>query len=377
MNRVLFCSALVLLFASGLAADAPVAAAKAPAFEVSGWIPYWREATGTVDVLSHLQDFTAVMPFGYIVQNDGSLYDAFGMNATSSASSANLLRAVTRAEKVRLVPTVMWSNGAAVGRTLKNGPERRALERRIADLAKARGFDGIDIDFENKSAATRLYFSLFLEGLYARMGDEFVYCSIEPRTPPSSVFAVLPKKLEYANDYAAINRYCDRVQIMAYDQGTIDLTLDAAASSTPYVPVADPRWVEKVVNLAARYISKKKLIIGIPTYGYEYNLIPLAQGFRYDLDWAFDPDYATELAGSLGIMPRRNAAGELSFTYGGATEQLASATPDPLHIVWWSDAVAVRNKIHLAQKLGVRGVAIFKIDGGEDPGLWNVLPGVK
>lgn len=382
MNRVLFSSIFILLFLPNAAS----AAVKVAPLEVSGWLPYWRVATSTTDVLPHLSSLTSVMPFGYIVQNDGSLYDAFGLNGASATSTVGIFVAAAHAEKVKVVPTVMWSNGAATHAILSNATSRQKLEDDIVAIAKANNFDGIDIDFENKFAKTRPYFSLFLKGLYARMGKKWVYCSIEARTPPASVFDVIPKNLEYANDLVAINNYCDRVNIMTYDQGTIDLRLNTAANSKPYVPIADTKWVEKVINFTAQTISKKKLVIGIATYGYEYDLIPLAQGYRYDINWAFNPRYATDLAAELGLTPSRNSAGEMSFVYQATTTTTANliaavgsagplqATTTPLRIAWWSDASAVNDKIKLAKKLGVRGIALFKLDGGQDPNIWNLLP---
>jgi spore germination protein YaaH len=277
---------------------------------------------------------------------------------------------------------------------------------------KAGNYDGIDIDFEAKQAQTRDYFSTFLKGLYSRMGSKWVYCSIESRMPISDRYgydtAPPADATEYANDYTAINKYCDRVEIMAYDQGSIDVILNQSRAA-PYVPVADPAWVQNVITLAAQTIDKKKILIGIPTYGYEYTVSPLSQGYRYDVDWAFNPGYATQLASLLGVQPVRNSANELSFIYkqndsttaaislasvpgavntttaqGNTTappdavysqKSIAGGIQPPFNIVWWSDAQAIADKVALAQKLGVRGVAIFKFDGGEDKNMWSVLPG--
>ena len=49
-------------------------------FEISGWIPYWRSATGTQDVLPHLSQLTSVMPFGYTMKTDGTLADTAGLS---------------------------------------------------------------------------------------------------------------------------------------------------------------------------------------------------------------------------------------------------------------------------------------------------------
>ena len=159
MRHALFIGIFFLTLISVFVFIVPNArASTATAFEISGWIPYWREATGTVDTLSHMQDFTAVMPFGYIVQNDGSLYDAFGLDATSSTSNAHMLTAVAKAEKVKIIPTVMWSNGAVIDRVLRVASTRQALETAIAALAKKNNFG-------NQRAEPITYPNLFSQGL--------------------------------------------------------------------------------------------------------------------------------------------------------------------------------------------------------------------
>ena len=341
---------------------APQGWVQARALEISGWIPYWRDVAGISETIAHIEAFKEINPFGYTVKKDGTLFDALKINEGLWPSLID----IARKKKVRVIPTIMWSDTDAIHKILSNTKTRIALEDRIATLVKAKGFDGIDINFEGKKAETKQYFSTFLKGLYQRMGKKWVMCTIEARTPLSSRYDTIPKDIKYANDFVAINKYCDRVRIMAYDQGSIDLRLNEAEPG-PYVPVADPKWVEKVIKLAAQTISKNKIVIGVPTYGYEYEVTPLDEGYRYDRLWAFNPKYALDLAVQLNITPKRNSAGEQSFVY--------NSDKIPFNILWWSDANAIKDKIVLAKRLGVAGIAIFKIDGGADPAIWKVITG--
>lgn len=369
--------------------------AKQPALEISGWIPYWRSATGTQEALLHIDKFKEINPFGYSVKTDGTLNDTANLREEPWTT----LIAVAKKKKIRVIPTIMWSNTEAIHAILKNPKTRKAHVNAIAKMVKDNKFDGVDIDYEAKKADTKKYFSLFLKELDIATGKKWLMCTIEARTPLDSRYDTIPKNIRYANDFSVINKHCDRVRIMAYDQGSIDLKLNRLEPG-PYVPVADKRWVEKVMRLTAKTISKKKLVIGVATYGYEYEATPLTEdGYYYDKLWSLNPKYALDLASQLGIAPQRNNAGELSFIYFATTSPVASpslallttdvglsnsasqnatstagrASTTPFHIVWWSDSQAIKNKITLAKKLGLRGVAIFKIDGGADPALWDIL----
>lgn len=382
--------------------------APTPTMEVTGWIPYWRATKGVADVAEHIAQFTSIMPFGFTVTTSGDLYDAANIGLDPWVT----LLATAHANHVKVIPTVMWANGAAIDAVLRDPTSRANHEDQIVSMVTDGNFDGVDIDYEGKMHETKPYFSKFLKELHKKLAakgvKKLLYCTIEARTPLSSLYAGQPPSGagQYANDFRVINRACDRVQLMTYDQETVDVKLTQAASSTPYIPVADPAWVRKVITLAARTISKKKLEIGIATYGYEWQVTPLQNGFKYDLQWAFNPTYATTLASELNLVPQRNRAGELSVSYlptttpqstaqlaaaGGATDtssgsgnQTASTTfsdggtappvAPSFNLLWWSDAKAVSQEVKLAEQLGVKGVAIFKLDGGEDQNIWGVLP---
>lgn len=374
----------------------------AATFEVSGWIPYWRTATGTADVMPNLDKLTEINPFVYTVKSDGTLVDNGSLNEEPWKS----LIAEAKRKKVRVIPTVMWSDREAMHRILSDTKERIALEDRIAALVKNEGYDGIDIDFEGKKADSKEYFSLFLKGLYQRMGNKWVMCTIETRTPMDSRYYGTTPPADagiFANDLKEINKYCDRVRVMAYDQQGVDMKLaaDAEAKGELYAPVGDPAWVEKVINLMAQDIKKSKIQIGVPTYGYEYAVTAYANNqYVYDILWTFNPGYAIPLAAQYNITPERTPWGEMAFSYipqTGATttppisgtrmSALAAAaaasgvaTANNTNLTFrymvWPDAQSVAQKIELAKKLGVRGVAVFKFDGGQDPAIWGVLNGV-
>lgn len=371
-------------------------------FEVTGWIPYWRSATGTADVLPHLDDVTEVNPFVYTLKSDGTISD----NGPLTEEPWPSFIAAAKAKKVRVIPTVMTGNGDLLHEILSDKKKRIALEDAIAKLVKDNDFDGIDIDFEGKKAADKDNFSTFLKGLYQRMGNKWVMCTIESRTPLESRYygTTIPADAEmYANDFKEINKYCDRVRVMTYDQQNVDqqLAAKAASSSQLYAPVADPAWVEKVITLMKKDIKPSKLLIGVPTYGYEYDVTAYAGNqYLYDILWTFNPGYALPLAAQYGITPQRNAAGEMYFTYvanaattsppvslgpnsaflaAAAATQYATQYNSHLgfRLVDWPDAESISQKVALAKKLGIRGISIFKWDGGEDPNMWSVLKGVK
>jgi spore germination protein YaaH len=348
-------------------------------FEVSAWIPYWRDARGVANILPNLSSFTEVNPFMYTVKDNGELF----ANGALTDPHWKELQTKAKEQGIKYIPTVMWSDPDAMHDVLSDPEKRQEHIRSIIREVFVHNLDGIDIDYEAKYAKTRDAFSLFLKGLNDGMGyNKLIMCTIETRTPLDSRYSspeAIPKDIEYANDFKEINKYCDRVRFMAYDQGRIDLKLNAERGH-PYTPVADVAWVRKVITFAMTDIPKDKITIGVPTYGYEWDMFSGLNGdptTRYNLLWSFNPTYGFDNAKRLGLTPTRNSAGELSISFPASQSLEVKPVPTATRVLVWSDAEAIKQKIDLAKELGVRGIAIFKIDDGQDPALWNVLAQYK
>lgn len=374
-------------------AQATTTAATSTRLEVSGWIPYWRVAEGVKDARAHLSKIDVIHPFAYSVQPDGKLKDLAGLGK----SVWTRFFRDARAEGVLVVPTVMWSDTNAIHEILSDPHKRSFHARRVLAMVKAGKHDGVDIDYEGKLAEDRDAYSAFLAEVKAGLGDKMLSCTIEARTPPESLYPAgkVPEVMQYANDYAALNEHCDRVNVMVYDQQRADLSLNKERMGAPYYPVADLDWARKVMTLALKDIDADKLVISAPTYGREVELVVAPEWYKeYRQLWSVSEEYALDTAEEYGIVPSRNAAGELSFSYVPETSPFAAALGTStanaaahaldyatrtgetvsVNLVWWSDAEAIWQKAALGKELGLKGIALFKIDGGEDQDLWTAFP---
>ena len=282
---------------------------------------------------------------------------------------------MTRPETVQgghtaVLPTILFSDAAAMHRTFTDPVLLARHVEWVAAMLDRDGFPGVDIDYEGKDAADKDAFSSFLTALHERLASakKTVSCTVEARTedaPPLGWSGT--RAMAYANDYAVLDRECDEVRIMAYDEvfqvrgeHQVFETSDAVIAA----PNADIVWTESVMRYALRSIAPEKLMIGVPTYGWEFRVSKTGDGYRYERVRSIDYPEAMAEAEAAGVKPERTEGGELSFIY---------HVKDGEHVVTFEDAESVRQKIELAKRLGLRGVSLFKLDGGTDPELFSVI----
>jgi GH18 family chitinase len=137
-------------------------------------------------------------------------------------------------------------------------------------------------------------------------------------------------------------------------------------------------------------VPAKKIMLGIPSYGYEYEVSWNDGIATYKRLRSRTFVQAMAHADNLGLQPTRTSWGELALTYATSTPidvsknliyGLASLTapkglfetPTVTRFLTISDAKAMEDKIKLAKKYGLKGVVFFKMDGDIDPAVWNLL----
>ena len=376
---------IVGIAVSFLATTMPVNAAS---LHYGAWLPFWKKQSGAHDMSRYIDSFYSISPFSYEVKANGTLIDSLKI---TEGFWPTWLSAV-RDSGVKIIPTLASFDNEVINALITKKTARKNHIASIIALIKKQKFSGIDIDYENKDAESAPYFSAFIKELATELhkNKKILSCTIEPRTPASSRFSVIPKDLSYANDYAILNKYCDEVRIMAYDQGTIDLLLNAKKGASDfYAPVADPEWVEKVLQETLKTINRKKIVLGIPTYGYEYEVGWNDGVTTYKRLRSLTFTQALERAAGAGATTTRNSAGELSYIYTTSTSveisknltyQIVSSTKPTtmntlgfIRFASFNDAESIAQKIALAKKYKLGGVVLFKMDGEFDPSLWNVI----
>lgn len=254
-----------------------------------------------------------------------------------------------------LVITTLDANGNFSGERARQLLDSTAMQENfiqslIAYLL-AEGYGGADIDFEYIPESYGASYAKFIAQVTERLNQRnlHVMVALAPKTTPTQ------RGLLYeAHDYAALGAAANDVLLMTYEWGY--------AMSQP-MAVAPIDKVGQVVDYAKQVIAPEKIFMGMPNYGYDWQL-PYQQG--------------KTRAQSIGIQAAVQQAVErgaqIEFDAVAQTPHYSCSRDGKAHAVWFEDARAVQAKLELAQRNGLDGISVWNIMK-YFPQLWLLLAG--
>jgi spore germination protein len=239
---------------------------------------------------------------------------------------------------------------ALIDKILNDAKLQQTLINNIITLLNSKGYYGVIVDFERITPANRNKYNDFLRKLTAALhnSNKIAATALAPKT-----YDVLEGAWHGAHDYKAHGEIADFVVIMTYEWGY---------SGGPPMAVAPLSEVRKVINFAVSVIPPKKIMMGIPLYGYDWTL-PYTPGGQFAE--AVGNQEAVTRAAKVGAFIRYDHTAQSPYySYWDAKGQQ--------HIVWFEDARSIEAKLKLASQYGLRGVSCWVL-AKPFPQNWQVL----
>ncbi|MGI6704852.1 MAG: LysM peptidoglycan-binding domain-containing protein [Clostridia bacterium] len=287
---------------------------------------------------------TYLSPFAYRIRETGDLQpidDLPAINAAYGERAAPMM-AITNFTSTDLgqnLAHVVLSTPAIVQRLLDN----------IVGIMKAKGYMGLNIDFEGVLPADRDYYNQFIQQAVNRLHPEgfFVSSALAPK-----VSGEQRGTLYEAHDYPVHGRVLDFVILMTYEWGY---------RLGPPQAISPLNQIRRVLDYAVSVIPRNKIFLGFQIYARDW-LLPHVQGQEAE---TFSNQEALMRAIRYGAAIQYDPIAQSPF-FQYTDEQ------GRRHEVWFEDARSAQAKFNTVKAYGLRGISYWAL-GYPFPENWTLL----
>ncbi|MEB1810194.1 MAG: spore protein O [Bacillaceae bacterium] len=275
---------------------------------------------------------------------------SYDVTARGTIEGFDASEAVTFAKENGVAPFVTIQNKfdpAMTHTILSSAALRTTTIENMLELVQTKGYDGINLNFENMYASDRALFNEFVRELV----DVFhahnypVIVSVPAKTGDFPTWA-----WSGTFEYRTIGELADYVQVMTYDQH---------GSWGAPGPVAGLNWVENVLKYATSEMPAEKILIGLPAYAYDWNLDQPSSSRA--ITWR---NVRTLLNTTNANVQWDHQAQSPFFHYTDANGHR--------HTVWFENEKSITLKTQLVHQYKLGGVSTWRM-GQEDETFWNAV----
>lgn len=303
------------------------------------WLPPNFEGGARESFFANADIIDDISPFWYATDGGGRLY---------GTRNDELVR-IAHEHNIRIIPSVhnVTANPGVVVGVLRNPTVRARHVQNIVDEVLARGYDGIDIDYESLDASLREPYSAFIRELGAalRQHDRLLTVAVHAKDSDWG-------GLGGFQDWAEIGKHVDQLRIMTYDYHW--------RGSGPG-PVAPAYWIDAVAEYARSVVDPSKVLIGVHFYGYDWP----PGGNATPRPWSVIEDIINQQGATVNFM-ERNSAGPVEESY------FTYRSPQGTRQVWFMTETGLASKVQTVQELDLAGIAVWQL-GYEKPEYWRTL----
>jgi spore germination protein YaaH len=348
--------------------------------EVFGYLPYWYlDRAGSLDygLLS------TISYFGVAARSDGTL--ARTTNGTPTPgwagwTSATMTNVINNAHsvgvKVVLTVTMMSWNGdyAEMTAFLNSATNRARLVNEIVAVVRARGADGVNLDWEPVPTSLRSQYTSFVrevkQGLVANGAGSFL------------TVATMAGAASWSTGYDVVgltaSGAADALMVMGYD-----FSWSGSSRAGGVAPIDSPYIfdVREALNAHLGLVHPSKIIWGVPYYGHGWTtqsseqnaftcrtaeICPSANPSAIGLDWI--PEYTGAVAGAAARGRLWDAAGQVPWY------RYFDSGINAWRQLYYDDPQSLGAKYALVEGSGLRGIGIWALlmDAGR-PELYDQI----